>query len=499
MTTFLSSPDAAIVARTNYSTRRARLLRRLIPLSVLAAFLLSISAPSFAGLAPTYLACNEPWQPKFPTNCYADSPWRITHAPGARLESLVGFVDQTQVPGTAPAYLTCNAVVLVPRAQPQCDGRWYIKSTPNSKYDSFIGYVYTTQIPGTSPQYIACVLEPPNRAPPRCLNRWYTTTDPTKPFASFIGYVYIDPPLVQFGLSPKYYVGSVIYVPPGQGPSSITYGAGAVTGTTLSTTDSWNASATFGFGVGNNGSSTISFGNGFGGSSTTSTDMQMTSSASRTYRGQASNTINHDYDQVLLFLGVKLNATVDYLGNIVWDVDFSQVASQGFALSGYPVSIGCLRPVSTVPPALCSATLNFLAANGLTAADYAEILKAHPFADPAASPSPDPTRYVLIDSANFLPDPTSSTYTYTLNNSSTINNARTTSVSMTVGVGINVAILRNQNTVTFTQSSTQSNRTGSNSTSTFVVSLPSAPYSGPSTLFVYLDTIYKTFMFSFSQ
>ncbi len=129
-----------------------------------------------------------------------------------------------------------------------------------------------------------------------------------------------------------------------------------MTGTTLSTTDSWNASVSFGVGIGLGGSSTISFGNSFGGSSTTSTDMQVSSSASRTYRGQPSNVINHDYDQVVLYLGVKLNATVDYLGNVVWGVDFSQVPSLGFAASGYPVSIGCLRPNSTVPASLCTAT-----------------------------------------------------------------------------------------------------------------------------------------------
>jgi hypothetical protein len=31
------------------------------------------------------------------------------------------------------------------------------------------------------------------------------------------------------------------------------------------------------------------------------------------------------------------------------------------------------------------------------------------------------------------------------------------------------------------------------------LSLPSAPYSGPMTLFVYVDTIYKTLLFSFNQ
>jgi hypothetical protein len=470
-------------------------------LSLLAFVVLSAVSPETrAELRPTYLAClSVPLRPQPPVNC--SGTWRVRHEPGAPIESFIGYVEQTPVPGTMPAYLTCRAVRPTPRSQPQCDGRWFISRTPVSQFDSFIGYVYTTQVPQSSPRYIACVLAyTPPRAPTECANRWFTTSDSSRAFSSFIGYVYVEPPLWRYGLSPKYYVGSVIYMPPGQGPSSITYGAGTTTGTTLSTTDSWSVASSFGIGIGANGSSgTISFGNTFGGQTTSSVDVQMTSSASRTYRGQASNAINHDYDQVVLYLGVQLNASVNWEGNVVWDVDFSQVANQGFALSGYPISIGCLRPGSSVPPVLCEATLNFLAANGITAADFPEILKAHPFADPGASPSPDPDRYVLIDSVNFLPDPTSSTYTYNLTNNHTTTNARTSSVSFNVGFSGSFPLLKNSHTLTYTQSSTTSNRTGSSGTSTFVLSLPSAPYSGPSTLFVYVDTIYKTFMFSFAQ
>jgi len=484
------------ISASNYSARRSSLLRRLALLSCLAALLLLMSPSSFAMLAPTYIACTGvPMKPQPPVNC--SGIWKATHAPGAPIESFIGYVEQAQVAGTIPAYLTCKAVRPSPRAAFECDGKWFISNAPYSMYDSFIGYVYTSQITDTTPRYIACVLDTSSpRAPPSCQNRWYTTNDGGKPFASFIGYSYLQPPLVRYGMSPKYYIASVIYMPPGQGPSSIMYGAGTITGTTLSTQESWNVSANFSLGKGNN---SVSFGNAFGGSTSQSTDMQISSSASRTYRGQASNAINHDYDQVILFLGVKLNATVDYLGNVVWDIDFSQVSNQGFAASGYPISVGCLRPGSSVPAALCVDILNFLAANNITSADFPEILKVHPFAYPGAPASPDRDRYVLIDSVNFLPDPTTSTYTYNLSNSSTITNSRTKSVSFTVSAGGSYLILKNTNTLTFTQSSTASNRTGSNSTSQFVMSLPNAPYGGPSTLFVYIDSIYKTFMFSFSQ
>jgi hypothetical protein len=484
---------------TNYLARSDGTSRRLATCLALLVLLLLIAPASFAQLQPTYMACTAtPMKPQPPVEC--SGIWQIRHAPGAALETFIGYVEQTQVAGTVPAYLTCKAVRPTPRSQPECDGKWFISPAPYSQYDSFIGYVYTTQIAQSAPRYIACVLAyTPPRAPIACANRWFATPDANKPFASFVGYVYVDPPLWRYGLSPKYYVSSVIYVPPGQGPSTITYGAGTVTGTTLSTEESWNVEANFTFGLGQSGNNSISFGNAFGGATTRSTDMQMSSSASRTYRGQTSNTINHDYDQVILYLGVKLNAVVDYTGKVNWDVDFSQVANQGFATSGYPISIGCLRPGSTVPAGVCDATLNFLAANGITAADFPEMLKVHPFAYPGAPASPDPDRYKLVDAVNFLPDPTTSTYTYMLNNNSMTTNARKKSVSFTVTAGGTVGILKNSNKLTFTQSSTDSNRTGTNSTSTFTVSLPSAPYSGPSTLFVYIDTIYKTFMFSFSQ
>ncbi len=477
---------------------RSRSLRALAWCAALATGLLMASPPSVAGLAATYIGCVEPQFPlKKPDAC--QGTWQITHAPAQfqRMVSFVGYVDQTPVPGTAPAYLTCN---VVPNSQPaRCDGRWFISPTPNSVFDSFVGYPFTSQVADTAPMYLTCTLMPFNpRVPPVCVNKWEATAESTRPFTSLIGYVYSTPPITRYGFSPKYLIGSVIYVPPGQGPSTITYGAGTMTGSTLSTSESWNVSSTYGIAK---GIVSISFGNSFGGATSTSTDMQITTAASRTYRGPASNALNHDYDEIIVYLGAQVTADVDFQGNVVWGMDLSQMPSLGYSSSGYPIAVGCLRPNSTIPPALCADTLNFLNANGITAADYPQMLSVHPFADPSASPSPDPKRYVLIDAVNFLPDPTTSTYTYTLSNSSTITNSQTTSLSYTVELGFasTASILKQSNKLTFTQSSTESNRTGSSSTSSFTVSLPSAPYGGPGTLFIYLDTIYKTFMFSFSQ
>ncbi len=147
--------------------------------------------------------------------------------------------------------------------------------------------------------------------------------------------------------------------------------------------------------------------------------------------------------------------------------------------------------------------MNLLDSVGITSADYPSILGANPFADPNASPTPDPSRYVLIDSVFYLPDPTATTFIYTENNSTTITNSQTAIYSYSVSAGASVSYdgvsLKDSTKFTWTTQSTQSNKTGSTNSSAFTLSMPSFAYSGPTTLFVYMDTIYKTFMFSFNQ
>lgn len=457
------------------------------------------------GMQPTFVAC-DPGQPN------KDGPtctnlWSVYHG-SVPYSSLIGFVDQTPEPGTTPVYITCALNPPVPKAPRTCSNRWYVSASANTSFADFIGYVYTSQIPGTVPMYLTCNLAPPvPKAGPQCLNSWYATPNPdptAAPFTSFIGYVYYDPPVTMYTFSPKFYVGSVIYVPPGQS-SSITYGAGTVTGTTVSTTESWNVSNSVSVtvdldkskGTDTGPSATVTVGQGFSGSTTNSLDVQSTSNSSTKYQAPASNSINHDYDQVLLYLGVKFVARVDYLGNISWSVDFSQIDDQGFATTGYRIPVGCLRANSTIPSIQCDATVNFLNSVGITAADYPEILRSNPFADPNASPYPDHRRYLFIGSVDFLPNPTTSSHTLQLSNSSDVRNSETSSVTYSSSVGVNLPILKFNNFLSITNSSATSNHTGKSDTGEFTLSLPSAPYSGPATVFVYIDTIYKTFMFSF--
>ena len=450
-----------------------------------------LSAP----LSPLYAV-----ESKDSNRCLAASITFVNSQPNpATCNEFIGYVNTTQMPGTSPVYLVI----------PFIDGRCLfnyatITNSPSGPCSRFIGYVNTTQIVGTSPVYLtvlrnyttgACIY-------PGAFGMPTFTSSPNGPCSRFIGYVYPTLPApVTFTTYPKYFIGSVIYVPPGAGSSSITYGAGTVTGTTMSTTSSWSQESSVGVQIGSPDGFSVTFGDNFGGSTMHSVDMQQTVSQSTTYKAPPSDSINHDYDQIQLFLGVNVIASVDYLGNVTWSTDFSQIAAQGFAETGYPISVGCLRPNSTIPSFECTATVNFLSSVGITSADYPNILGADPFADPSASPTPDPSRYVPIDSVFYLPDPTATTFTYTENNSTTITNSMTSSYSYSVSAGASASYdgvsLKDSTKFTWTNSSTLSNKTGSTNSSAFTLSMPSFTYSGPNTLFVYLDTIYKTFMFSF--
>jgi hypothetical protein len=228
-----------------------------------------------------------------------------------------------------------------------------------------------------------------------------------------------------------------------------------------------------------------------------STDVEITNNSTEKYQAPSSNALNHDYDQIILFFGVRVIETVNYYGAITWAVDFSALKNTNDAASGYPVAVGCLRANSTIPPAQCTDTLAFLASNGITAADYPNIIGADPFANPSASQVPASSRFKKLDAFSFFGDPTTVTYTYMVNNSSTVMNSVMTSYSYKEGFSGSLYGLSFGSSITFTDSSTTSNKTASSNTSMLSLTMPTTTYTGPSTLNVYEDTIYKTFMFSF--
>jgi hypothetical protein len=409
----------------------------------------------------------------------------------------IAYVYATQVSGTVPLYMGASA-------DDGCfGGGGYTVNPQYGVCGGVVAYVYATQVAGTVPLFIGV---DPN-SPDGCFGGGVFTTD-SQTYAqcgNTIAYVYPSIPApTLFTLFPKFLIGSVFYLPPGAGVgSTISYAAGTMTGSTLSTTDSWNFEASAGFQFGNKTDNiNITFGNSFGGSTTHTVDMQETTTLTQPFRAPSSDLINHDFDQIQIFLGVNVNGSQDYLGKITWGMDFSQILSRGFAPDGYNIPVGCLRPNSSIfSSSACVSVMNQLSSLGITSDDYPKILGADPFADPAASQTPDPDRYVRINAFQYFPDPGGQPVVWNVSNNSSTTNAHTTSYSYSVSVSLSgdlpLVSLKESNKFTFTHSSTTTNKTGSNTSSTLTLSSPSDTYLGPGTLNVYLDTIYKSFMFSF--
>ncbi|HZF19727.1 MAG TPA: hypothetical protein VE008_08480 [Burkholderiales bacterium] len=311
------------------------------------------------------------------------------------------------------------------------------------------------------------------------------------------------PPVATFTVHPKYFIGSVIYMPPGQG-STMIYGFGTMLGTTISTTSSWSKGSLVATqtGLPLPLDPPFSFGNAFGGATTQSVDLQVSwANLSISWSPPGSDSINHDYDLILVYLGVDVNAAVDALGNVSWGMDFSQVPFRGFSDVGYFITVGCLRANSTIPASGCAGEVHLLDSVGLTPDDYPGLLGADPFADPGVSPTPDPARFVHLGEFPYAFSG-SSPATALLTNSANAGNSQIASygytVSATTSASYDGVSLVDPTKFTWSNTSTLSNLTGSSPKSLkLVLAQPSASYAGPLMLHAYLDTIYKTVMYSF--
>jgi hypothetical protein len=322
------------------------------------------------------------------------------------------------------------------------------------------------------------------------------STSSPEGLSSFIGYVYPSATVSTSTSKIPYVIGGVYYAPVGAG-SMITYGEQSITGTTYGTGQSWKETSSVSVSS-SMGVLGLSFGNEFSGSTMTTTDMSIATTVSTTFPPKsltAPASINHDYDEILIFAGVQMHAALQFDGSIKWSMDFSQIANEGLSEEGYYIPVGCLKSSSTLPAAAgCPAIVSFLTSVGITASAYPSMLGADPFA--TANPNPDPKRYVLLNSFSFLPS--NPTTNYQVVNSTTVTNTQTETYtySETVSGGI-LTYLKVSDTLSLTNSSTQSNKTGSTATSNLMLVSPTQAIAGHATLFVYEDTIYKTFMFSF--
>jgi hypothetical protein len=165
-----------------------------------------------------------------------------------------------------------------------------------------------------------------------------------------------------------------------------------------------------------------------------------------------------------------------------WTIDASSALPQ-------IVLVGWLKGSLPMPDNV-RATLE---ANGITADDYPQMLAAD---DPTGATSPDPARFVPVTAYPY--EYISDTFFYQNSNNYTSTSGSGSSTSHTVKVTAGGALLPRKVSGSFTwkHESQQTMSTGSSNTETFLLSMPSTEYTGPTNMYLYIDKIYNTFMVS---
>jgi len=318
---------------------------------------------------------------------------------------------------------------------------------------------------------------------------------------------------------------TVIYAPPGtnggNSASSVSYAEGSSAGSTVSSSDSFkqdykiSASAEMnldGFdttaeaSVGTSGTTT----------NNQSTEITFTKNREINTPGPSTDDINHDNDKIYLLLNPTIKMTF-------FQTSSGQVSRVDLKMIGGKVVfyfVGWLNNHVSMPPA----ELHDLQNAGITPQDYPTILKADPFASLqrlripvnqgkaiGTSPAtPDPRRFQYTNNSFPYEPPLAAkdqqgtqkiTITHTITQTSGTSTEQEYSVGLNLQTSANIldlvkATLKSENSWTWTDASASSTSNGKTESATIVVGGPAFGYQGNTdNIDVYLDTVYKTFLF----
>ncbi len=195
----------------------------------------------------------------------------------------------------------------------------------------------------------------------------------------------VSAPLSFGTIRPAYMILTLVYAPPGtnggQGATMVQYLNGSSTGTTTSTSSSFkdglDISASVGIDLGVvSASASADFSFSETETSNSSIEYKKSESYQITVPGPATDGIDHGEDKFYLMLNPIISGTVDRKNNASWELGID-----GSTMNIQWVAVKWLKNPSIMPPGVKQE----LDAAGLTQFDYAEILKADPFASgPAA-------------------------------------------------------------------------------------------------------------------
>jgi hypothetical protein len=304
---------------------------------------------------------------------------------------------------------------------------------------------------------------------------------------------------------PKFMILSVVYAPPGKtgggSSSAVTYGASSTLGSTVTSSQGFNASHTVTASVGAGViffNASASFGTSRNTVDATSEDVKKVTSSTINRPAPAADGIDHDQDQIWLWLGPTVDMSFPTASTLEWT--FANTGTMDIQF----LFVSWLKNPSTVPTGVQTQ----LAAYGITSADFPAMLSADPFANGATTI--DPSRYAPLNMTfpyepPLHPGDPSTTTNFTAMFSSTSTSSTTTtqqySVGATVSGGINFtslwhSSLKVDNTWTWTHTNFRSTSTGTSESASVTVGGPSFGYAGPTSIAVYYDQIYKTFLFA---
>ena len=309
------------------------------------------------------------------------------------------------------------------------------------------------------------------------------------------------PPPKVYGIKARYKVLTVIYAPPGTtgggSSSSVTYGSGSAFGSTTSSTNAFNqsyavsASTTFGTNTG----TTANFSYSRNTSNTRAIDLNKATGVTITAFGPAADGIDHNRDQIWLWLNPRLQLSLSNAAG-QWSVP-SQTMEVVYVYAGH------LKDPLSMPRGV----KDRLAAAGIYEPEYPEILKADPYAA-ATLTTVDAERYKTLNTTfpyepPYSPGDPIPTYGYAASYSSTTSSSssrtNTYSTGFTVETGVDLAFLQaklsNQNQWTWTDTDTRSTSSTTSESAQVTLGGPSYGYTGPTSIGVYYDTLYKSFLF----
>lgn len=331
-------------------------------------------------------------------------------------------------------------------------------------------------------------------------------------------------------LLPKYQVVGIDFAPPGAN-SNVNYGKSTMRGTSTSISSSWgsnrsvtasiSSSATL-FGilkVGSSVSSTSAYGQTRDRTNTIA--IGTTGTATDVIPGPLSSAdgISHDYDVIWVWLNPAVKLTLKDQTNISWDGYAYNREDDANQMEVVPIYVIQLKNPSLIPPGLAARlarTWDTSGVGGLNADDYAAILRVNPFVEnPSYDPNTDPNRRFDIQNSqtfNYTPPPPGGqpiTQTYTLTSQATSSagqgashsNSVATTTDSSVGISIPVFSaslgLKTSSTYTYTDNWSSSINSGSGQSASLSITGPAASdnYTGPTTIQVWRDNIYGSFMF----